>query len=381
MLQIDFKIAALIAKYVIGHLEPHEETELDEWKNESTHNRLLFDRLVHPLDLQQLQQMAAHYDAHDGWSNYLKKQRKQKRRVIISWTKYAAIFLIMVATGFLYITYRNSASNTSVSPLVVSELIIPGGTKATLTLADGSAVALDEYNDYKLEEIQSNSGIPIENAPIYHKIETPRGGEYSFTLSDGTLVRLNALSILHFPIDFGDHPRKVELEGEAFFEVANNGKPFTIRTADMLIEVMGTSFNVSSYSDETCCSVTLVDGSLRIESRNNGDCFLLTPSQQVMFDRVSGEITVHQVDASSYIAWTNGMFYFKDWTLESIMHYLSRWYNIDEVNYKDEELKSIMFGCKFSKYDDIDRFLRAFERTGKIKYTIQDKTIFFNQNE
>ena len=382
MLTTDFTIASLIAKYLFGDIDEREQAILDEWKNRSEHNRLLFDRLADPAEMQPSNQMAARYDAATGWNRYRQKQGERRRSVWLSRTKYAAIFLILISAGYLLYVHQNTASPSIVLNSVVSELIVPGGTKATLTLADGSAVALDEHSAYTIEETReadaATSGAAPAPSPVYHKIETPKGGEYAFTLSDGTFVRLNAMSAIHFPIDFGENPREVSLAGEAFFDVTHHEQPFIVKTAEMVIEVMGTSFNISSYMDEIYSSVTLLSGSLKIQTGHSDDSFLLTPSQQALFDRSTGEISVHQVDVSSYIAWNNGMFYFKDWTLESIMHYLGRWYDIDEVIYENERLKAIMFGCKFSKYDDIDRFLRAFEHTGKVKYHIQGKTIIFN---
>ena len=381
MLKTDFKIAAIIAKYLAGDMTQHEQTMLDDWKNESEHNKQLFDRLIHPLNLQQLEQMAARYNTDTGWRGFLRKQQARKRRLFLYRAGYAALFLVLLSVSYLYIIHKKGASVAFVPQPAMSELIIPGGTKATLTLADGATVILDECDDYKLEESRETDSVSEEYhsaaALVYHKIETPRGGEYAFTLGDGTTVRLNAASTIHFPIDFGDVPRVVELEGEAFFEVKSTGQPFIIKTRDMLIEVMGTSFNVSSYADETCSSVTLVNGSVKVEAHHHDSSFVLTSSEQVLFDRNTGNFSVRQVDISSYIAWNNGMFYFKDWTLEEIMHYLSRWYDIDEVIYKDEHLKTAVFGCKFSKYDDISQFLQAFERTGKAHYSIEGKTIIF----
>lgn len=367
----DFTIATLIAKHLAGSMEPQEQAQLDEWINESEHNRLLFEKLICPDSLHQWQQKISNYDTSIGWSQLLQKQKVQRRRRSLFRLGYAAGFLILITSGYLYFfTGQRSVPAALVSEPepTVPELIVPGGTKATLTLADGSAVALSEHSDYK-----------IEDSPVNHKIETPRGGEYAFTLSDGTFVRLNAMTTIHFPITFGQEPRVVELEGEAFFKVEDTGQPFIIKTKDMVIEVMGTSFNISSYSDEACSSVTLVSGAIKVQDHQGGDGLMLTPSQQVLFDRKTNEMSVRQVDVSTYIAWSNGVFYFKDWTLEEIMNYLSRWYDFDEVVYRDEHLKTIMFGCKFSKYDQIDLFLRAFERTNKVKYQIENKTIIFSQ--
>ena len=390
MLKTDFTIAALIAKYITGDIEPHEKAALDNWKNESEHNKILFEKVMHPDALQRWQQKAQHYDTSVGWERYLHKQHKmraQKRRgFLLRTTRYAAIFLLLLSAGYLFYIFHKSDTTTHEPRLTVSELIVPGGTKATLTLADGSTIALAELDDYKLEEtIAANEKNPEVDATIvptvYHKIETPRGGEYAFTLSDGTFVRLNAMSAIHFPVVFGDHPRLVELEGEAFFDVTNTGQPFMVKTKDFLIEVMGTSFNISSYSDEVFSSVTLVSGSVKVETPHSGDALVITPSQQALFNRSTEEVSVHFVDISSHIAWSNGVFYFKDWTLESIMHYLSRWYDIDEVIYENERLKSMIFGCKLSKYDYIDAFLSAFEHTGKVRFTIQDRTIRAKTND
>jgi len=382
MLKTDFNVAGLIAKYVVGNIGPQEQTELDQWKNESEHNKLLFDRLVHADTLRELHSKTGHHNSATAWNRFRRKQESQKRRFVLFRLGYAAMFLILFSAGYLYYVNQVSGGKEPKPEYVVSELIVPGSTKATLTLADGSFVALDQHSNYKIEEKKETdppaSEPELTVAPAFHKIETARGGEYAFYLSDGSFVRLNAMSAISFPIDFGNGPRVVELEGEAFFEVKPGSQPFIIKTKELQIEVMGTSFNISSYFDDAHCSATLVTGLIKVTASNNSDTIILSPSQQVLFDRHTGALSVREVDVLAYVAWNNGMFYFKDWTLESIMHYLSRWYDIDEVIYEDERLKTLVFGCKFCKYDNINLFLRAFEHTDKVKYQIQNKTIIFN---
>lgn len=213
-----------------------------------------------------------------------------------------------------------------------------GSNKAILTLSDGSKVDL---SGTKQGQIKDQSGIsanytadgriaynPSQTAALsYNTIETPKGGEYRIELPDGTKVWLNAASSLKYPVTFtNSKERRVELTGEAYFEVAHNPKlPFRVITANQTVEVLGTHFNINSYADEGKTTTTLAEGSVRVASGEKQNT--LKPGQQAIL-QAKGNIAVSAADMESALAWKNGNIIFKSADLQSIMRQVARWYNI-----------------------------------------------------
>src|SRR5690606_3481667 len=154
--------------------------------------------------------------------------------------------------------------------------IPPGGNKATLSWDDGPTVALNE--DKNGIVIQGNDLLYEDGSTVisgrkkpneqYH-IQTPKAGQYQVVLADGTKVWLNAASSLHYPSSFTGKTRRVELKGEAYFEVAKDAKPFIVKTADQELEVLGTHFNINAYEDENQTITTLLEGSVRVSILNS----------------------------------------------------------------------------------------------------------------
>ena len=206
------------------------------------------------------------------------------------------------------------------------------------------------------------------------EVKTNPGMMISLTLPDGTLVYLNSESTLSYPSRFDNDTRNVTLQGEAYFEVNKTGHPFTVSTQGMQIEVLGTTFNISAYPGEEY-QATLVSGSVKVDT-GEGQSLVLKPSQQASLIPGSGNIQVRTVDTAFYTSWVKGKINFKDQRLEDIMRILSRWYNI-EVDYSDEALKNLRFGCYVNRYEEIAPFLELLEATENIHVKINGKTIIF----
>jgi ferric-dicitrate binding protein FerR (iron transport regulator) len=170
----------------------------------------------------------------------------------------------------------------------------------------------------------------------YNTVSTPRGGQYQLVLTDGTKVWLNAASSLRFPTSFIGNDRRVEITGEAYFEVAHdNKKPFFVAVADMNVEVLGTHFNINAYPDERTIKTTLLEGAVKVESQNQSA--LLVPGEQARLLNAPLEDgnrrlqTINHVDLEQVVAWKNGKFQFNQASVETIMRQVSRWYDVEVV--------------------------------------------------
>ncbi|MGV3529773.1 MAG: FecR family protein [Flavisolibacter sp.] len=255
----------------------------------------------------------------------------------------AAAILVIVSMTVILLTQKDVQAPIAQKPAADSVVnhIVPGGDRATLTLADGRVVFLDSAAKGTLTEQGGISVINLDGQLAYHPegqstevlyntVTTPRGGQYQLVLADGSKVWLNAASSIRFPTSFPGAERTVELSGEGYFEVAHDAaKPFHVKVDEMDVEVLGTHFNINSYSDEPSVKTTLLEGRVKVAS--NEKHVFLNPGQQavVASGNASQIIIKNDVDLDGVIAWKNGYFHFDGSTLEEVMRQIARWYQVD----------------------------------------------------
>jgi transmembrane sensor len=297
----------------------------------------------------------------------------------------AAVLLIGLFAVFFYPQPQQQADLVAKQAKAATAAVIkPGTTKATLTLSDGAVINLDDVQngvisqqgnvtvgktaDGKLiYQVKSAGGQSL----VYNTISTPRGGEYQVELPDGTKVWLNAASTLRFPSVFSGAERKVELKGEAYFEVAKNKqKPFKVTVNDMGIEVLGTHFNVNAYDDESQIKTTLLEGSVRLHAGKNHK--MLKPGQQARLDKQS-DFSIAEVNVEEAIAWKKGYFIFDNENIESIMRKVSRWYDV-EVTYQGK-VDQGRYGGTISRFDSVEGVLKSLALTGSVHFRTEGRRI------
>lgn len=256
-----------------------------------------------------------------------------------------------------------------------------GRMKATL-YANGRTI---EFGDSVPEVLRPDSTLLFSQRVLRHMgakekgtsperllLSVPRGGEFETVLEDGTRVWLNADSKLRYPSFFDGGRREVELEGEAYFDVARDTtRPFIVRTGQSVIQVFGTEFNVKAYPDEREERTTLVEGSVGL--RHAGKVYMLRPNDQAVVEE-GREVRLTQVDARKEGLWRTGMFVFERETLESLMGELARWYNVT-VFYTNERLKTLHFSGELDRYEDIGRILHMVGLTTDVTFSLQGRTV------
>lgn len=258
----------------------------------------------------------------------------------------------------------------------------PGGQAAILTLGDGSQVRLDKVQAGDLTSkgasfVQkvTNGHLVYNNheaAVTFNTITVPRGNLFRLTLPDGTEVWLNADTRLVFPTRFTGSERLVELQGEAYFEVAKNKTmPFRVKANGTMVEVLGTHFNVSAYPDEQQVKTTLLEGSVKLS--NHFTKAVIKPGQEGSLDQNSHKIKVAKARGLEAIAWKDGYFIFHDESLVNIMKRAERWYDVD-VEFQGD-VTGYQFGGSLSKYQDISELLHIIELTKTVHYKIEGRRI------
>lgn len=319
--------------------------------------------------------------------NRIFRRVKMEHTMIRKWYWAAAVFTLLMAGSALLYYNRQAQKRESLaqSTPAVRNVIVPGSNKATLVLANGNAITLDDEENGVLGQQGNTKIIKLNNGQLafqhgqgkragdmasLNTLSTPRGGQYQVTLPDGTVVWINAASKLVFPAAFTGKERVVKLEGEAYFEVAaNEHQPFIVKADDMEISVLGTHFNVKAYEEESAMKTTLLEGKVKVTASHRE--VLLRPGQQAKMNN-SGGMDVVAVNVNDVIAWKNGTFSFDDVTIEEVLRQIARWYDV-EIVYPDGIPKGLFRG-EIDKMSDITTVLKILEVSG-VKFTVEGHRI------
>ncbi|MHA4806964.1 FecR family protein [Flavitalea flava] len=294
----------------------------------------------------------------------------------------AAIILCIVTGGYFF---RQNQTQKGNRPPETGKLykndVLPGGNKAILTLADGSAIVLDSaktgtiavQENTKITKLDNGrvsyqSGTGATAAVSYNRLSTPRGGQYQLILPDGSKVWLNAASSIRYPTAFTGRERRVEVSGEAYFEVVHmttKTMPFIVSIVSPSggegnageVEVLGTHFNVNAYANEEMVKTTLLEGAVKLVK--DGGSILLKPGQQAGFKTNGTPELIKQADADEAVAWRNGVFQFNEAGIETVMRQIERWYDV-EVSYEGKK-PAWHFSGTMNRNTNISQVLKILE--------------------
>jgi ferric-dicitrate binding protein FerR (iron transport regulator) len=205
----------------------------------------------------------------------------------------------------------------------------------------------------------------------YSEITVPFGQMSQLTLSDGTNIWLNSGTILRYPDRFADSSRVVSIAGEAFFKVSKiKDKPFIVKTSQLNVQVLGTSFNLSAYLEDNMTAITLVEGKVAIQDTEGKTIRNLNPGQLAIKNKNSKELNIKAVETDFYFAWTEGKIFFDDEELDQIAVKLERWFNV-EISFAEEMLKSHRFTGTILKNKPVDQIMQVLELLAPIHFKHQ----------
>jgi ferric-dicitrate binding protein FerR (iron transport regulator) len=326
----------------------------------------------------------------------LPETKSNKRN--FKWFGIAAAILVIVVSGIYFLNIRKEKTKLAVNSLQ-AENIAPGGNKATLTLANGFTIALNNVQNGALARqgntqiIKLNNGqlvyralqkkkqSKVANEVLYNSVATPRSGQYRITLPDGSQVWLNASSSLKFPAAFNGKKRKVEVKGEAYFEVKKDAsRPFIVQIFSPegnelgTVKVLGTHFNVNAYLDGSSVKTTLVEGVIKIVKGAAQE--LLKPGEQAIMEEANDHIEVAKVNTDGIVAWKNGFFQFNGDGIAVIMHEIARWYDV-EVSYKNHHIPQGHYTGIISRNTNLSEVLKILE-TGGFHFKVTGRKIIVN---
>ena len=373
----------LMARKALGlTLSEQEESELTAWLEASDENRRIFEQVKTFQDADKMLRLER-----DGYARQMAKRvmrqlavngQRRVRHDLWKWMGGVAAAVAIIVCAVVW-----SLPEAEELPFARQEgQIVPGKVEAVLTFANGEKLHI---TDTTSEEVWKERLLVVDSAcegkafveegqaVTYNVLAVPAGGEFFYVLPDSTRVWINSDSELRFPTNFVDGVRRVELRGEAFFDVAHDRRsPFVVTLSGGDITVYGTRFNVTDYK-ETGLSAVLVEGSIGFRSLQ-GDTVRLTPSERMVYGGDETGISVEKVDTELYTAWIDHRFVFRGQTLEEIMSTLARWYDFDIV-FAVEEARTMRLSGRLNRYDDIRVLLRTYEEVAGVHFGIRGREI------
>ena len=318
-------------------------------------------------------------------SRISKEEYKAKRtHILLNTIKYAAVFCLIFGLGY----YSSINSESLDEP----QKIIPKSNDIVLT-SDDSKVVLEKDDNKtddkkiisKINLIQKSDQLIYDNnidikELVYHSLKVPYGKRFNIVFSDGSKAYLNSGSIIRYPVKFiEDKKREVFLEGEAFFDVAENkNELFIVNSNGINVEVYGTKFNVRNYSEDFNSDIVLVEGSVGINNSEVSELTMLKPGFKGSVDKENFRVETSKVNTKIYTSWIDGEVIFRNETFSQILKKLERLYNVTIINNKNESLDEVFNAAIDVENENIEQVLEYFNKIYNIEYQIFNNKIIIN---
>ena len=385
----------LLAGYYSGTLTDRERIELSAMLHDPQHSEELKQLFTEDLADPDFQSVADTESLELVYQQIqLQKQAMPVRRIFpYRRVAAAAAVILLMATGtyFLFFYPSQKPGIVRTQDVLKNDIEAPAFTKAVLKLMDGKEIVLDTATNSQLAVQENAAIVKTGDGQLIYKINhssqadgsvhmntlaVPRGSRpVQLTLTDGTTVWLNAASSITYPVVFSGSERKVQMSGEAYYEVAKDpARKFYVSASGLETEVLGTHFNVNAYEDEEQKKVTLLEGAIKVSK--NGQLVALKPGQQARLtgnlpDRQAGNIpiTINSIDAEEAVAWKDGYFDFRGIDIKSVMRQLTRWYNV-EVEYNGKITDNHFSGI-INRDNNISQVLKMLQSTGGVVFKIE----------
>ena len=387
----DKSIFELIAEYSAGTISPADAELLRERLESDAEAMRLFREIRETEKILKSVQVQEKIDLQKSWqrldSSLVGRPRKGR------WLFWRGGPVVAASVALLLMFVFPFTRQVEQPGTLVSQVgITPGGVKAILQSEDGKMIDLTSSTSSR---IVTSDGLVLvndslkglrfeqsksENQPMKcHRLAVPVGGEYHFTLADGTRVWVNSASEVRFPNCFSGGKREIYVKGEVYLEVARDEKhPFVVHAGENEVRVLGTRFNLTAYPDEQKVITTLVEGS--VEFRNNQSSIRLKPGEQSVLDRETNNLEKQKVDVSIYTSWISGTYEYELMPLSDITRQLSRWYDVQFV-YESTEFSNHPFTGVVKRDQSLEEVLSIIEKTTNIKFKISGRTIIIKRAE
>lgn len=374
----------LIIRKLSGELSDVEDEQFRSWLAKKTERLALFHELEH------IYLCSKHLktDFEPDVEQALRRVKRRRYHLLFSWkmvSRYAAVFLLLIGIASCYFFLFPQETKQ-----IAGTEVCPGHACAILHLASGEKIDLNNQDNGICLRNREGSHILIDSNRVLryratdknvakermNALEVPVGGEYRLILSDGTQVWLNSSSVLTYPEIFAGNTRRVELKGEAFFQVMpDSKKPFVVVAKGIDIKVLGTTFNVKAYEEEKFLYTTLVEGKVELLGGAFLQSVVLLPGEQAIADDLG--VQKRGVNTDLYTSWMEGKFLFIDTPLEEICRQIARWYDV-KVVFTDDSIRKICFTGGMMKFRPLEELLGMIGATSPVCFNIQDNVLILS---
>ncbi|MCO5240019.1 MAG: DUF4974 domain-containing protein [Chitinophagaceae bacterium] len=408
---IDFKIITeLLQRYGAGTATSAEQEMVERWLQENELENNEWAQMDQPYREYWIKEtgdrLLQYADQKTGSQGAKIRQRHPgDRRFYFHLAAASVIILTVIGSWYFIKGMRQEISAVKKNEEVVRDDVPPGSNKAVLTLADGGTVVLDDVNNGVLTDeggtrvskqgdalvYSQEQKSRMISTPVYNILTTPKGGQYSLVLPDGSRVWLNAASSIRYPVAFVDDFRLVEVKGEVYFEVApyiRSGKkiPFRVKILSerdeekSQVEVMGTHFNINAYDEEASVNTTLLEGKVKVSigmDTATGSA-VLAPGQQAQVRNSHNSLkikVIKDVNLDEVVAWKNGLFMMNSAAIPSVLRQFARWYDVDVVY--EEGIPEGRITGDIPRDMNLSEALKIMELSG-VHFKIEDRKIIVN---
>lgn len=382
------RIYHIIHSVLTDEATEEEHHLLSEWLKADEANQTEYEKLKRLHETLSFTSKEKAFDTEAAWTKVRQQTLDKKRTLswIPVWARYAAMVAIIASIGLLFLP-------KSPTEMIVSEVNMEEFDQPTLLLDNGEVIALNEES-FSMQEKHVMIKNDAQNKLIYQSgnesqdrsavrnnhLVIPKGKTYQLQLSDGTEIWLNAETELTYPTQFTGDKREVTLVGEAFFKVAKNTDlPFVVKANSMEVTVLGTAFNISCYTTDNTLTTTLIEGSVSVKA-DNKEAQTIVPSQQFTYNKTNTQCEIKKVNTTLFTSWMEGVYLFKDATLEEIMKKLQRWHSFS-VQYADESIKNNRYSLTIERDANLDQILEIISYTSTIKLERIDNIINIKKTE
>ncbi len=372
----------LLHKYLFGKPAFEEKVKVERWYDDIEEH----GDIAGPDELVQLKEQIYHrtWNKLNHRAKVVPFYKKSFFRVAV-----AAVVAACITSAYFLVLNKPKPATTIVTtqnPILKNDVAAPAGNKAILTLGNGKTIVLDSAANGSIAQqgnalvsklnngkIAYKAGNNITTKKQYNTLTVPKGSKpVQLVLADGSQVWLDVASSITYPTAFVGKERKVEITGEAYFEIAHNeAMPFIVQKGDVQIKVLGTHFNVNAYDDENSLKVTLLEGAVKVERRGN-ESLRIKPGQQAEINRQGKMRLNKEADLDEVMAWKNNWFNFNSLTVPEIMKQIERWYDIS-VTYQGKPVNKHFSGI-VSRSNNVSEVLKIMEQAG-MKFKIEGKII------
>jgi len=227
----------------------------------------------------------------------------------------------------------------------------------------------------KLKEAPARKNIAL----AYTRNSTIPGEKKLIILADGSRVFMNGESSIKYQKVFTGKTREIYLQGQAYFQVSHDKtKPFIVHAGKLTLQVLGTTFDVKNYPDDTNASVTVASGKVSVKAKGLKSAWILTPGEQLSYDQNSGKAVELDVDTTKYMSWKDGALVFRNCALLEIAKQLQRAYGV-KITIKTTGLQSRKLSLRVKAKENITQVMEMLSIAGDFKYNIKDRTISISE--